>query len=603
MTTQTLYTYNTSWVNDAHPNQLHPGLSESAAIVQKAVDIYKSEKKVEPTNFQSLQDFFETKTNYVQQNNDIIRNQYNNLEGNDEVQIMAFMKLNLGFLRMYMADNISLFISKCLSQKCNFMALTEQMLHVPKTNLSYTTEKADLFDKLIKSIFDLNDFYGIKRRINIINNNKIILQDRQDLQVRNKLNSSEAAEFSIVYANGIHRVAKYGEGIALIIKNDMYQNPVKWTIGVQPANRIEVLNDTKNINECFYYCADIGEILQPFKSFEKTVFLKDNGDYDYGRPIIVAGDFTGTTLKIFVALHNPNIMNLCYIENKNNYTTTEEIKTNIDLRSNKISVKWRTFTEQEKSNIFGKLTQSIGDTISEAFSKTTLKDKPTFVELYLGGDFNDPFGLIFDSIKTKGINFKIMETFFTVKMSTTTNKEILLSCCANRDSQKWKRKKELPVESLISETYADDYQTDADLLKTLGGIDEATFVRVIKGLTEKGKDYKPYPEKFHTEENFGYNGDYVFYLHSNSPQPENNLSLSYNYTVTEIFGESQNIINLMNSDHLPVKCVAKVPVVVPVVVPVSEGGDNDNRGGKRRRTRRRHKSRRKNNKKKSRRYR
>ena len=51
--------YNTSWPNDAHFTQMHPGLSESAAIVAKAVKICKN-KESEPKNYKELYEFCET---------------------------------------------------------------------------------------------------------------------------------------------------------------------------------------------------------------------------------------------------------------------------------------------------------------------------------------------------------------------------------------------------------------------------------------------------------------------------------------------------------------------------------------------------------------
>ena len=41
MSTYTLVSYNTSWVNDCNDNQLHPNLSEAASIVAKAQEMGK----------------------------------------------------------------------------------------------------------------------------------------------------------------------------------------------------------------------------------------------------------------------------------------------------------------------------------------------------------------------------------------------------------------------------------------------------------------------------------------------------------------------------------------------------------------------------------
>lgn len=54
-----LVAYNTSFANDAHWTQLHPGLSESAAIVAKAIEIYKhAKKKDNPATFEELETYF-----------------------------------------------------------------------------------------------------------------------------------------------------------------------------------------------------------------------------------------------------------------------------------------------------------------------------------------------------------------------------------------------------------------------------------------------------------------------------------------------------------------------------------------------------------------
>ena len=52
--TYNLFAYNTSFANDAHWSQLHFGLSESAAIVAKAIEIYTVYNGSQPEDFTPL---------------------------------------------------------------------------------------------------------------------------------------------------------------------------------------------------------------------------------------------------------------------------------------------------------------------------------------------------------------------------------------------------------------------------------------------------------------------------------------------------------------------------------------------------------------------
>ena len=100
--TKNLLSYNTSFVNDCHNNQLHPGLSESASLMQKAIEEYKGEATYEKL-----------------------------------VEQTAFGESLEKLRRAYDERNTKYIKEKLDKKNMDFVSLIEQTIHVGKNNTGY----------------------------------------------------------------------------------------------------------------------------------------------------------------------------------------------------------------------------------------------------------------------------------------------------------------------------------------------------------------------------------------------------------------------------------------------------------------------------------
>lgn len=660
--TYNLFAYNTSFANDAHWSQLHFGLSESAAIVAKAIEIYTVYKGSKPANFEALDEFLKGE-------------QFKPLDPIDED-----MSNKLGCIRMQFADKATDYLKTQMNDSSNpasFIALVEQMIHVPETNASYyggATAKSNLnsnFNIDYKKTpseplanvqhnadADQNEKYGILRRIqklNLIDIDNPQTTQPEELSVVKKTHV-------VVYDNCVNVDAPFAaEGIAMAIDERIFGmngfTIVKWERDVQPIRKLLGANANLTGTALSYFLHDLGVLLQPC---EKTVtdknslrssdflFIKENGVFDYGRPIIVSASHNDTTLNIFVALHNPNIMNLVYFDINSSLTrdlkksaenltvsteeqvtdatesVDEEAKQNAldDAKQNAREDEFRTkikdiktrfggelyglikvtdlfhhenrktifenplMTEYIKKNkvsaiqdktilnaVFKRLNKCIGDVITQAFASTTnLPESITEARLFLGGDFNDPRGDALKDLQTNGIQISLpnLPNIKEIEFLDTTNPDEILTCCANRESQLWRRKLEFN-----KETDEDLEQIQKDqtphLTKTTGSL-ETAFDRIL--VADK------YPEGFSKSENFGYNGDYVLFGSSNGAPPESTMSIKNPDAQLLTFNKDAASCNVMASDHLPV--YASVNIITQPVEVLEE-----KKGGRRRRYSRR----------------
>jgi len=192
-----LFAYNTSWPLDAHYSQLHRGLSESAAIVAKAIEIYEHYNTTDEKNpklgfddYQKLVKFFKPQQDILETLNleliqlgeqlksepdttnhkeisikyEEISNQIGKLrkkqtmlntqrfDSDSDVIFTAKLKDSwtttkyanynidvyeeLGWVRMSLADSATNYLKDILSN-ASFIALVEQTIHVPKSHQAY----------------------------------------------------------------------------------------------------------------------------------------------------------------------------------------------------------------------------------------------------------------------------------------------------------------------------------------------------------------------------------------------------------------------------------------------------------------------------------
>jgi hypothetical protein len=633
--TYNLFAYNTSFANDAHWSQLHFGLSESAAIVAKAIDIYTLYNNSQPTDFNALDTFFKGE-------------QFKKIDQNNQIDpIDDDMPKKLGYIRMQFADKATEYLNTQMTDSTNpasFIALVEQMIHVPETNASYYggfTSKSNLNSEFPieykktpnpnespletvqhPSNGDQNEKYGILRRIKKMN----LIDIDNSSEAQAALEADDNKTHVVVYDNCVNVDAPFAaEGIAMAIDKRIFGkngfNIVKWARNVQPIRKL--LGETANIDgqELSYFLHDLGVLLQ---SCEKTVtdknslsnsdflFIKENGVFDYGRPIIVSASHNDTTLNIFVALHNPNIMNLVYVDINSSLTralkqpaenltdSTEEQVTdatklvNEEVKQNALDNAFRTkindiknrfgkdlydliargslfdpgnrkkiFTDdlmkeyikkykvsviEDKeilSAVFKRLNKCIGDVITQAFaSVTNLPASITEARLFLGGDFNDPRGDALADLKKNGITFSLpnLPNINKFTFGDETDPEKILTCCANRESQLWRRKLEFKDTSDPELEKIQQIQ-NKHLTETVGSLETAFDRILVNG--------EKYPDGFSKSENFGYNGDYVLFGSSNAP-PQSTMSIKSPDAQLLTFTKDGKICKVMASDHLPV---------------------------------------------------
>ena len=601
--TMRLIAYNTSFANDAHWSQLHPGLSESAAIVAKAIDIFRNYNKNEddtpknPLTFDELNNLFMTD------------DKFKPVDINDE-QIQNAMKQKLGYLRMGMADSATDYIKKDLAST-GFVALIEQMIHVPANHQAYyggKISKANLdvvpVDKY-KYIGGTrptslnaddgenvttckNKSFGILRRISKLGN-------IDDIDGNGYEPSSNNGTHIIVYDNLVNITNPGGaaEGIAIIVNKDLVNSKLLvWNASKHPNKQKCNANGfpVKTTGTLHYFSDDFGQVVASDTKFIKSgvcqIAKAVDGLPDYGRPIILTAGVKGNELNIFLAIHSLNIFNLVWLSEEfiNNHTGSNVEKDIEFIKKTKgIEVTDKTvfgevvkycvlldkdineqdsrFTRLYKiGNSYGKTDKTdtetknlkdlydavykqIGNFINFAFKNLETDEYNKLsginrVNLFMGGDFNDPEGEILKRLLSTPIHLYISSKRFTVMFNTKINNQTK-SCCANRDSQ-------------IDENR--DIPSNKGKLGNSTGSLEVSYSR---NFYTKNDENDMYPEKFHHPETFGYNGDYVLFgSGTNATASED--TIHYNMIVdngeyTAVLKEPFNSeTKLIASDHLPV---------------------------------------------------
>lgn len=581
--------YNTSYVNDAHYTQVlgNAFMSESAAVVRKAMKLSGNESHYlnRIGSFEELNDFFKTEDkfpnlkNIKEYNDKIVKLIDEDITVEDIDNLNVELLEQLGSLRMCMADAATNYIKTVLEGTPDCVALIEQMIHVPKGHQAFyggTHMKSDLsnnFDNSTtnkgknKGAIGKNHFFGILRRINIL---KILGVNICDIDFdKRNLNVSD---YYIVYDNivnisTVNFSPAPAEGIALIVKKTVCPELFEWNVEKLPLK--SKLNKDNNpfanykfTGNVHYYSDDFGNVVSSYKTLyagTKQNFIGRNlfrfrtstrGTPDLGRPIILTAGINGANLNIFVALHNANLFNLAYLgddfyDSNSNFkdllTTSGDVNgkyvTGQDVDYNgQVSTKARKLGDIAKEHpdhsdlvaLYSSVIDNIGVFITNALSLTNSDNtKPRKINLYLGGDFNDPKGGIFKLLTQDNLPIKI-KIYGKVQSIYIQSKydDTLLSCCANLDSQN-------PL-----------YQKGFD--KALTGDLKTAFDRVVKDDPEKNYEYPP---EFIDNKNFGYFGDYAFIgSQTNPPIPSYQVKLDNDSSAFVNFG----INSAMASDHLPV---------------------------------------------------
>jgi len=513
----TLISYNTSYVTDCHSSQFNNFMSESSSILKKAIEVYNANHPNEKINL-----------NYESESDEKLKSDIANLKSDKDIGD------NLDVLRRNMAKASTTFLKTFVENKQpEFIALIEQSIHVGSDNHAY-------YDAFMGNKFDLSSFtppisnqdYGILKRKSELN--------FDDLDQGEKTGSN----YFIVYDNVVNKSAKNAEGISIAFHKDLFDVQMKWDPSKHPSRK-ELLEDadsasTLNNKQVSYFSADLGPIVcyvDPNAKNKVIRYATGRDDtsktpiIDAGRPIIMTGGISTTDniLKVLVAIHGPNIPNLFPV--KDNVRGDKPLKLLLDDDNERANA----------FNMFSQVRKSIGDFIQNGLNelsedvKNKIKEN-TKVEIYLGGDLNDPRGIILESFIKDGIeltlptvNKKVTVSFNRYKLRpdpiNIKNASVsqfryknLKTCCANADS------------------ITEEAKRDATAVAN-GQFDIAHLFKLRK-----------YPAEFHKPENFGYNGDYALYGCSESKD---------GFEKMETGLEERNASELIwkgiyASDHLPI---------------------------------------------------
>jgi hypothetical protein len=433
-------------------------------------------------------------------------------------------KNTLEGLRLSFADKISDYIAEQLKTTdklkttdsiIDFVALTEQTIHVPEASKVYSKlHGLQQFD-----ITNENNNYGILRRIAKLNKTGVQIIDITD-GTPPPSSGENTPMYTIVYDNVANvELFKAAEGISIIMNNQKYSHNtlLQWNRNVLPVRkRLDTKysqssqtsggtkdNDPINQNDSVYfYSDDLGQIIHDENitnvnvggEGSKVIVKRTvNGDLvpDMGRPIMLTASKLGTELYIFISVHSVNLYQLRAVDRTNFIRDNNTIKLTDNAKEiyrNIVSVPKTVkelLTENTVTNpnteakilvntICQTICNGIGGFITAAFKNTIATEKLddiTKCYVLLGGDFNDSNHDIFNILTQTGLKFTINEKYTVVFPEVNIEK----TCCANADSV-----------------------TPSTEASTLGPMDYTTLNRILS-----------YPPDFISSEKFGYYGDYA----------------------------------------------------------------------------------------------
>jgi hypothetical protein len=463
---------------------------------------------------------------------------------------------------MILADKSTDYIAAKMTEGYDFIALIEQLIHVPTDTHanydSFTFVKETRTQKGLQQDIVKNEDFGILRRMN-----RLKSQGLTDVSVVPTTNQSipvESTKYGIVYDHIVHTDAGFGEGIGIIFKQGLIDTPLSWKKNSQPIYKLLAQKGSDNVNigdlNVRYYSDDLGKFVAPKANTNDPILSKSNTNNvaDLARPIIMTAGIKGNTLNIFVAFHGPNILNLYY-------WGTSETNINQDERKQLKNLLNDSAFSEQITTIFNFIAKGISDFINEGLARTlepetsvavtqnSLLSEVNEVNVFLGGDANDPKGTMLNSLLMKGLSINVKTRTFPVKFTyaidITKPNPNLLTCCANADSVK------NPTGTF-----------------TLGNVNQATLDRV-----------NTYPPNFFKPVEFAYYGDYALFG-SNVTPPQ--YSMQKDNDIKQQYEKNDKLI--IASDHLPVISTVNLSSIALVPIP-----EDEEIGGGRRKTVRRNK--------------
>lgn len=509
MTGKKMMSYNTSFANDCHDNQLHMSMSEAPSLLRKAVDLLSKDATAKKdfdneTEFSKKITILETK---------------GNVPNSDDK-----FKTNLVKLRSYFNDRNTEYIQKCIDDDYEFISLIEQTIHAGAgdTEASHCYYKQDEFKSANLDLtlnYDTNAStnikntdYGFLKRLNK-------LQNVKNVSVNTDFNDSK---YLCVFDTVMHIPPK--EGIAIIFKRDLVGDSLlKWENKNVPNRMLNITkkrliaNEDENVN---LYSADMG----PSLCYESEGFNYSTGtgtkllygldrtgkqSTDAGRPLLIAGGVKEKTLVLFISFHGPNFANL------KDFIKGQDVNDNDSL--------YEALIEKFKSSMEGHIENAL----------VKCNSKPDFdnINVYLGCDSNDSKGELLKQLLKSGlkVNFETLH-HITFKSSIDDHdiemknfSDDLKACCANSDSQNegYKTNNTNKVSHISSSTDKPFGTTGPEMLELI-------------------LDPSKYHRDFAKENAFGYFGDYVLFGSSDKTNKYiNNM-------------KKKKLDEPLPSDHLPI---------------------------------------------------
>jgi hypothetical protein len=579
--------YNTSYPLDLHHSLLHPGLSDSAAIIGKAKKIVEGSDITEYIVYDSLVNFDKSLPNVEGET----------VLGNDKLSDDNIKIHNtLGNFRLQLADCISRNINTQLNDanKPSVYMLIEQSIHVNNTNMAYygfaPEEKDKSHHNLKKYNLDegtstnKNEQYGILRRITKINANKTspLLLDCCSTSANDVVSANE--QFNIIYDNVVNTAAAgVAEGIAIVTDNTKFPltNMLKWNRQKLPIVQklvdkytTPIGNDTDKV---FFYSDDLGQIIEDnnvklLNDETPDGFIVKKGDGplvpDMGRPIMLTSCLKKDgVLHIFIAIHNLNMPQLRAIPKKAYPGLNTQINYDVGRKTILNDRKKLSELKLQKPDIVDADIVSINAEIVAINAEIEVINKQIAEFLIVYPKNKDTSDEILESLRN-GIGNFVTKAF---EKQNTEQLNLIKSVCVymggdfndpgrlllNKLNQKginftignqqFNAMFEFPNFGNTCCANADSVLEPTDPIpNTLGGINNDTFMKI-------NKDYK---EGFIEGTNFAFEGDTVSFAIASTTEPKS-ITHTVLLSAAENTNKNQpkyenNGVEVMPSDHYAV---------------------------------------------------
>ena len=609
--------YNTSYPLDLHSGLLHNFLSESAAIVQKAIYLSGTTTADTADNATATATATATADNTTAataENTDAAAaaaaadTTFNNLVTFDKsINPLTTMPTDvnydkLGKFRLNLADCITEHIQQRLVDEPNkpdVYMLIEQSIHVDAENMAYYGLGKINGKSIEMAKYDLtknnpsipNDNYGILRRINNINNTNPNLLFDCCTKSADKILTDQKQKFNIMYDNVVNTsTTGVAEGIAIITNNEKFplNNMLKWKRKELPIpNKLgygkdkddkdkddKDDKDKDDNHQVFFYSDDLGQIIENanneldkltgkekiFSINKQQYYIKKGGLIsDMGRPIMLTACLTKQNLDIFIAVHNLNLPQLRAIPVALFKQYTKDL-INDNANKTEIAKNFRNIIEAD----YPKLAELKHDKVS---LKTAICEK---LRIGMGNFVTSAFTT---GVLTEAIPSNI--TTVKVYMGGDFNdpNKILLNQLS-KNGIEFTINKNLYNAKFNFADFGKTCCANADSVSgpttadTLGGINTDTIYR-INGIPNKDKKNSfKYPTNFIDGQNFNFEGDTVSFAiatttHSTksvtaTPLQGNgdNNSITFSILQPEY---TNNTKKVMPSDHYAVMAQFKYP--------------------------------------------